>query len=92
MDQKIGDPDFCLPGYNELSGISELDSNSEVQDILAPDSDTVEQEGILSPDSNTEVQDEIIPDSNTEEAQEVIVTKVKNILEILKIEKGIFQK
>lgn len=53
FEDHIEDPDFHLSDNNELSGISELlDSDNEVQGkILAPDTDTNEQDSILELDS-----------------------------------------
>lgn len=81
VDDDINDPDFHLPGNNELFGINHLsDSDNEVQDnILAPDSDADEQNGILTLNPNIDVQDEVlvIPYSDPEEEELAIVTKVR---------------
>jgi len=81
VDDDINDPDFHLPGNNDLFGINHLsDSDNEVQDnILAPDSDADEQNGILTLNSNIDGQDEVlvIPDSDLEGQELAIVTKVR---------------
>ncbi|KAL5239055.1 hypothetical protein ACI65C_006465 [Semiaphis heraclei] len=81
VDDDINDPDFHLPGNNDLFGINHLsDSDNEaLNNILAPDSDADEQNGILTLNSNIYVQDEVlvIPDSDPEEQDLAIVTKVR---------------